>query len=156
MYNNAPENYRCPFCCVCAGVEGDFPWTKQADIIHRDETITAFIASHWRPNNKGHVIIIPNIHIENLYDMPDGLLLASHSYTRKVARALKIAYKCEGVSVRQNNEKAGDQDVWHYHVHVVPRFEEDDMYSSYHKIFLSEPTERIAFAEKLKAALSHE
>ncbi|BCM91903.1 protein hit [Abditibacteriota bacterium] len=154
VYNNEPENYRCPFCCIVEGVEGEFPLTKQADVIYRDEVITAFIASHWRPDNKGHVIVIPNAHIENLYDMPDDLLAAVHSYARRVARALKIAYGCEGVSVRQNNEGAGDQDVWHYHVHVVPRFEGDNMYQSYQKIFLSDPAERIVMAEKVRAALS--
>ena len=48
--------------------------------------------------------------------------------TQRVAIAMKAAFKCEGVSTRQHNESAGNQDMWHYHVHVTPRFKDDDFY----------------------------
>lgn len=153
MSRNAPTNYKCPFCCIVGGIEGDFPFTKQADVIYRDEIITSFISSHWRANNRGSVLVIPNTHIENLYEMPDNLLLAVHSFSRRVACALKIAYGCDGVSIRQNNESAGDQDVWHYHLHVVPRYTGDDFHTGDYRLFLSAPEERALFAKKVRAAL---
>jgi histidine triad (HIT) family protein len=52
-----------------------------------------------------------------------------HALTRLAALALKAVYVCEGVSTRQHNEPAGGQDVWHYHVHVTPRFEGDNFYT---------------------------
>ena len=57
MHNHEPENYRCPLCYIVQGREEEnFPHTKQADIIYKDETLTAFIASLWWPKNKGHVL----------------------------------------------------------------------------------------------------
>jgi len=43
---------------------------------------------------------------------------------------MKQAWKCDGVSTRQHNEPAGNQDVWHYHMHVFPRWDNDDLYGS--------------------------
>ncbi len=153
MHNHRPSDYICPFCRVVAGIEDDLAYTRQADVVHRDDVITAFISSHWRPNNRGHVLIVPNVHVENLYDMPDDLLLAVHSYSKTVARALKEVYHCDGVSVRQHNEPAGDQDVWHYHLHVFPRYVDDHLYLSHNQLYLSDPSERAAFAGRLRQDL---
>ena len=49
---------------------------------------------------------------------------------RDTALALKTAFDCDGVSTRQHNEPAGNQDVWHYHLHVFPRFTDDGLYAS--------------------------
>jgi histidine triad (HIT) family protein len=53
-----------------------------------------------------------------------------HRIARAVALTLKAVYDCDGISTRQHNEPAGGQDVWHYHVHVTPRFMDDDFYKS--------------------------
>ena len=71
MYNHAPENYICPFCLVAEGNIKELNETirsnlSESDIIYRDEWITAFIPHGWWDNNKGHVIIIPNKHFENI------------------------------------------------------------------------------------------
>ncbi len=150
MFNHEPDNYRCPFCAVVNGEEGDFPYTKQADIVYRDADLTALIASHWWPNNLGHIIIIPNQHIENLYDLSDSLGAKIVTLSKRVAVALKETYQCDGVSTRQHNEPAGDQDVWHYHLHVFPRYENDNLYTTHDQKRKSEPEERIPYAEKLR------
>jgi len=151
MHTNAPEGYLCPLCCIAQGIEReDFPYTKQQDIFYQDTQLTAFVSSHWWPNNRGHVIIIPNRHTENLYDMPDEELAAIHSLSRTIALAFKETYGCDGVSTRQHNEPAGDQDVWHYHLHVFPRYLDDQLYIRNAEKFLSHPAERLAYAEKLR------
>jgi len=66
MYNHEPENYICPFCLIAQGIENEHVLTRQADVISRNEYVTAFIGAGWWRNNKGHVIIIPNKHIENI------------------------------------------------------------------------------------------
>src|SRR5690606_11711679 len=86
------------------------------------------VASHWWPNNPGHVIIIPNEHFENLYSLPDDALYEIHRIEKMVAQAFKESYRCDGVSSRQHNEPAGNQDVWHYHLHVFPRYKNDNLY----------------------------
>ncbi|MCM3730302.1 hypothetical protein M3196_01295 [Fictibacillus nanhaiensis] len=63
MYKHMPSNYTCPFCLAVKGKEDQenkLVQTKQKDIIYKDDYVTAFIATLWWPNNKGHVIIIPN------------------------------------------------------------------------------------------------
>nr|AKQ04966.1 histidine triad (HIT) protein, Hit-like protein involved in cell-cycle regulation [uncultured Microgenomates bacterium Rifle_16ft_4_minimus_954] len=154
MFNHAPKNYRCPLCAIRDGIEGDFPYSKQADIFFKDEFITAIIASHWWPTNKGHVLIFPNEHVENIYDISDELLSRVHSFAKKVAIAMKELYRCGGITVRQNNEQPGDQDVWHFHLHVFPRYTGDSIDQTSGLRQLSEPEKRVPYSEKLKRYFS--
>jgi len=122
MYNHAPDDYVCPFCLLVRDAENGHVHTGRADIVYHDDVVTAFIGSHQWPNNQGHVIIIPNEHFENIYDLPIHLATKVHELARAVALAMKAAYSCDGTSTRQHNEPAGNQDVWHYHLHVFPRY----------------------------------
>ena len=94
-----------------------------------DDTIT-FVSPKWWQNNPGAVLVVPTRHVENLYDVPDELALPLLRATRRAALAVRAAYEAAGTSTRQHNEPAGNQDVWHYHVHVFPRFPGDDLYRS--------------------------
>ena len=148
MYNHAPPNYICPFCLIVNGIENEHVYTKQDDIIYKDEFITAFISAGWWKNNKGHVIIIPNNHFENIYDLPNNISAKIHAFEKKVAIALKKVYMCDGVSSRQHNEPRGSQDVWHFHLHVFPRYRNDMLYQTDPE--MSHPSERLEYAEKLR------
>ena len=150
MYNHEPKNYQCPFCKIVKGVEDKYVSTKQDDIFFKDKYITAFISSHWWPNNKGHVVIIPNKHIENIYSLPNSLSHKIHDFEKQIAIALKKIYKCDAVSSRQHNEPDGDQDVWHYHLHVFPRYKNDKLYLSNSKKYLTDEKQRLPFSSKLK------
>ena len=148
MYNHAPRGYVCPFCLVAAGAENEHVITLRDDVVYRDEDITAFVpAGCWR-NNKGHVLIIPNLHYENIYDLPLDLSAKIHAFEREVAIAFKKVYNCDGVSSRQHNEPFGMQDVWHYHLHVFPRYEGDELYKTDREAFPAE--ERRGYAERLR------
>jgi len=148
LFNHAPEDYVCPFCLIAAGVENEHVLTKQSDVIYRDEFITAFVSAGWWENNKGHVIIIPNRHFENLYDLPPDYSAEIHSFEKQIAVAFKRVYKCDGVSSRQRNEPAGNQDVWHYHLHVFPRYAGDNLYCMERRPTTAE--ERAPYAKLLK------
>lgn len=148
MFNHEPKDYKCPLCEVASGKDREK--TQQSDIVYRDEFITAFIAAKWWPNNPGHVIIISNNHFENLYDIPEDLLSKIYSFSKKVAIALKKTYKCDATSTRQHNEPAGNQDVWHFHVHVYPRYENDQLYQLHEEKRWTESKEREPYASKLK------
>lgn len=150
MHNHEPENYICPFCLLVQGIENEKVKSKQDDIVYKDKFITALIASHWWPNNSGHVIIVPNEHFENIYDISEELLVKIHQLEKKMAIAIKETYKCDGVSSRQHNESAGGQDVWHYHLHIFPRYENDKLYENISNKILSNPKERKGYADKLK------
>jgi histidine triad (HIT) family protein len=151
MFNHAPDDYVCPFCRLIGGGEDGRQINTQADIVRRDELATAFVNPRWWPNNQGHVLVVPNAHHENLYDLPARYGHAVHDLVRAVAVAIRQAYGCDGTSVRQHNEPSGGQDAWHYHVHVFPRYAGDDLYASlpYPEFVTAE--QRRPYADKLRA-----
>ena len=126
MHNHAPDDYICPFCLLVQGVENEHVLSLQEDIIYQDEYVVAIVCSHQWPNNPGNVLVIPSEHYENIYDLPVRLAAKVHEVAKAVSLAMKAAYRCDGVSTRQHNEPAGNQDVWHYHMHVTPRYQGDD------------------------------
>ncbi len=130
MHSHAPDDYICPFCLLARGIENEHVYSVQSDIIYQDEIVTAFVSSHQFPKNAGNVLVMPNQHFENIYEFPAALATDLHRVVRAVALAQKAAFACEGVSTRQHNEPAGSQDVWHYHVHVTPRYKGDGLYAS--------------------------
>ena len=128
MHNHEPEGYICPFCRLIRGEEG--PRNSPRDIVYRNTYITAFISPRWWPNNAGYVLIVPNQHFENIYDLPSEYGHAVHDAAHEIALAFKAIYDCDGITTRQHNEPSGNQDVWHYHLHVFPRYKDDNFYQS--------------------------
>lgn len=125
MISHAPAGYRCPFCRDINDGISDYP----LEIVHQNDDVFVKVNPKWWPNNPGAVLVIPNRHYENIYDLPDELALPIHRAARAAAIAMKEAFACDGVSTRQHNEPAGLQDVWHYHLHVFPRWHNDDLYA---------------------------
>ena len=103
---------------------------KLSDVIYSSESVTAFLALGRWPNNPVDVLVVPNDHFENIFDLPLEYVPDIHKVTHVVASSLKSIYNCDGISTRQHNEQAGDQDIWHYHVHITPRFTNDNFYCS--------------------------
>jgi histidine triad (HIT) family protein len=154
MYRHAPSDYICPFCLVVAGVENEHVYTKQRDIVYRNHQATAFIAAGWWPNNPGHVLIIPNRHVENIFELSAEAAAAIHLAAQQIAFALKATYNCDGISTRQHNEPDGGQDVWHYHLHLFPRYTDDRLYELIAQRRRTAPEERVVYAERLRSWLS--
>ena len=124
----------------------------QTDIFYQDDAVAALIGSHQWPKNAGHALIVPNQHFENIYELPVELGCKVFSVTQQTAFAMKEVYGYDGISTRQHNGPTGNQDVWHYHLHVFPRYESDNLY-------LSEQVEmpikqRAQFAQKLNRYFS--
>lgn len=152
MHNHAPAGYRCPFCLLARGeAEG---MNRQDDVFYRDPLVTAFVAPLWWPQNAGHVLIIPNEHFEHIYDLPRRYAHRVQDVAQMVAIGFKEVYGCEGVSTRQHNEPAGNQDVWHYHLHVFPRSTGDDLYRSRRSSEIAPPEQRADYAFRLRSFLA--
>ena len=150
MFNHQPPDYTCPFCNLLAGKENEYDRTE--DIVFQNKFVTASIAPKWWINNPGHVLVMPNKHYENLYDIPEDILAEAYKMAKKVAIAIRSTYEdCEGVSTRQHNEPAGGQDVWHLHIHVFPRYSHDDLYKNDDFKDFHESDERKVYADKLRA-----
>lgn len=153
MYNHATATYSCPICVAIEGVENASTWIKQADIFYRDEFVLGFISSKAIKGNDGHPLVVPIKHFENLYDLPDEYGSAVFGLAKRVALALKKTRQCEGVTLVQNNEPSGDQHAFHYHLHVIPRFEHDHFHEELWKTEILDPSVRINHAQALKEAL---
>lgn len=141
----------CPFCAVVAGRETER--NAQADVVFCDDRTTALISPKWWAAAPGHVIVVPNAHVENVYEIDDGLLAAVYQTAKRIASVLPQSHGCEGTSMRQHNEPGGGQDVWHFHVHVFPRSGEDGLYERNGETRWASKAERASVAERVRAAL---
>jgi histidine triad (HIT) family protein len=148
MYHHAPPDYVCPFCLLIQGKESMESPLKLTDIVFQNADVTAFIATRKYPNNQGHVLIIPNGHYENIYDLPLDLSLKIQTSSKDIASAMKSEYQCDGILLQQHNEPAGDQHIWHYHLHVIPRYHGDDFHNAQKLPF--EAAERAKYAQRLR------
>jgi histidine triad (HIT) family protein len=104
-------------CIFCKIVKKQAP----ASIIYEDETVIVFLDI--RPLNEGHTLVIPKKHYVDIFDIPENQLSQVHKVAQQVSVAVKKATKADGISIIQQNGKAAAQDIFHLHVHVVPRFE---------------------------------
>ena len=77
------------------------------------------------PATKGHALILPKDHYANLYELPEEVAAEALKLAKKVALKMKERLHCDGVNLVQNNEEAAGQTVFHFHMHVIPRFKED-------------------------------
>ena len=149
MHSHAPENYDCPFCRLVRGLKTNE--SSQDDVVYRDDDVLAFVSAGWWLNNPAHVLVVPNVHYENIFELPAELGTPIQRVAREIAIAFKETYGCDGVSARQHNEPAGNQDVWHYHLHVFPRYTDDHLYLQWWRP--STPEERYPYAVKLREFL---
>ena len=101
------------------------------------------------PATKGHALILPKSHCRNLLDLPDETASEVMKMAKKVALKMKDRLHCDGVNLVQNNEEAAGQTVFHFHMHVIPRFKDDGQVIGWKP---GQPTaeELDAIAEELK------
>ena len=151
MHTHEPEGYDCPFCRLQRGVHNEH--NRPEDVVGVTEHAYARIAPRWWPANHGAALVVPRTHHENLYDLPADIGHAVWDLTQRVAVAMRETYDCAGISTRQHNEPAGGQDVWHLHVHVFPRREDDRLYERHREHRWASPEERRPYADRLAAAL---
>ena len=108
-------------CVFCKIVAGQIPSTR----VFEDEHTLAFM--DLGQVNPGHVLVAVKKHAENIYELDDVQAAAVAKANTRVARAIREAFKPEGLSVYQANGKAAGQTVLHYHVHLLPRHAGDGM-----------------------------
>jgi histidine triad (HIT) family protein len=104
-------------CIFCKIIRKYAPST----IIYENESVIAFLDI--RPLNMGHTLVVPLKHYVDIFDIPKDTLGQVHIVSKQIAPAIKAATEADGISVIQQNGKAAGQDIFHLHVHVVPRFE---------------------------------
>jgi histidine triad (HIT) family protein len=148
-----PDDYDCPFCRIQRGIHDEH--NQPGDVVAVTDLAYARVAPKWWPDNPGAALVIPRCHHENLYAIPSEVGHAVWDLTQQVAVAMRTAYDCEGISTRQHNEPAGNQDVWHLHVHVFPRRADDRLYEQHRSTRWVTAAEREPYADRLAAGLGH-
>jgi len=103
-------------CIFCQIVTGKIP----AEKIYEDDYCYAFLDAH--PNTKGHTLVIPKDHVENIYGIADEALCRVMISVKKIALALKNGLEADGINIAMNNEAPAGQIIFHAHVHVIPRY----------------------------------
>jgi histidine triad (HIT) family protein len=109
-------------CIFCKIVAGELPSTR----IHEDERTITILDIF--PATRGHALVIPRAHAADIRDMPDGDLGHCALVSRYIAdRAMRGRLQADGVTIMQSNCPAAWQTVFHYHVHVIPRYQGDPL-----------------------------
>ena len=105
------------------------------------------------PTNLGHTLVVPKKHYENLFDIPDVELGILGIRVKKVAYAVKIAMKADGVNISMNNGSAAGQIVPHAHIHIMPRYTDDGFRHWQGRRGYRDESEKTETAAKIKSAL---
>jgi histidine triad (HIT) family protein len=108
-------------CLFCGIVSGDVP----AEIIDSDERTVAFMDIN--PATRGHALVVPREHADNLLDVSDEDLEATFLAARRLARRIDDALEPDGFNIINSCGSAAWQTVFHFHVHVIPRYEDDPL-----------------------------
>ena len=95
----------------------------ETNIIYEDDDFTVILDAG--PATKGHALILPKEHHANLYEMPDELLSKAAVLAKKVVTALTEKLHPQGYNIVQNNGETAGQTVFHFHIHLIPRYSDD-------------------------------
>ncbi|MBV9789880.1 MAG: HIT family protein [Chloroflexi bacterium] len=106
-------------CIFCRIIAGDIPSHK----VYEDDATLAFLDIN--PASQGHAVVIPKEHAADLFSLSPDALAATAKATQTVARLLQRGVHPEGINILQNNGPSAGQSVFHYHVHVIPRWSGD-------------------------------
>lgn len=108
-------------CIFCKIANGQIPTVT----VYEDELFRAIMDI--APAKKGHVIILPKNHFANLFEIDEETGSKAMLVASKVAAAMKKGLQCDGVNVLQNNGEAAWQTVFHLHIHIIPRYDGDNL-----------------------------
>ena len=107
-------------CIFCKIVAGEIPSYK----IYEDDNVLAFLDI--TQGTKGHTLIIPKKHIKNVYDLDEETIVNVFKVVPKIAKALKKSFSPIGLNIINNNDQPL-QSVFHFHIHLIPRYKDDGM-----------------------------
>ena len=112
------RNENCIFCKI---LNGDIPSTK----LYEDENFAIILDVG--PASFGHALVLPKDHYANLFEMPEELLAKLMSLAKVWGEKIVKALGADGMNLVQNNGLAAGQTVFHYHLHMIPRYEGDNV-----------------------------
>ena len=108
----------CIFCKIAAG---EIPSTT----LYEDQDFRVIL--DLGPASKGHALILPKEHYANIYEIPDELAAKAIILAKKMAGIMTRALNCDVFNIVQNNGEPAGQTVFHFHMHLIPRYEDDQV-----------------------------
>ncbi|MEC9491268.1 HIT family protein [Flexistipes sp.] len=135
-------------CLFCKMKEGEIPCQR----VYEDDDFFAILDIN--PINYGHTLLIPKKHFNNILDAPEDVGEKTYPVAQKIAKGIKQALKCDGINIIQNVEEAGGQEVFHSHLHIVPRFKDDNIRFSMKKKKYASDDDMCKFAKKIADVLN--
>jgi histidine triad (HIT) family protein len=108
-------------CIFCKILAGELP----AEIVQEDEHTVAFMDVN--PWTRGHALVIPREHSPDLLEIPDEDLARTGAAAKRLAQRMKERLGCDGVNLLNSCGQAAWQTVFHFHLHVIPRYEDDPL-----------------------------
>jgi histidine triad (HIT) family protein len=108
-------------CLFCKIVAGELPSTR----VYEDERVVAILDIF--PATRGHALVIPRAHAADIHELPGDDLAAAAAAAKHLAGRAMRGLRADGVTIMQSNGAAAWQTVFHYHVHVIPRYEGDPL-----------------------------
>ncbi len=133
-------------CIFCKIAEGDIP----SATLYEDEDFRVIL--DLGPASKGHALILPKGHYANIYEISDEMAAKAMVLAKKMATAMTQALGCGGFNIVQNNGELAGQTVFHFHMHLIPRYENDQVGLTWKPGTLDEMT-KAEIVEKVKAQL---
>lgn len=130
-------------CIFCKLANGEIPTSTLCE----DEDFRVIL--DMSPASKGHALIIPKEHYANLYELPDETAAKALILAKKMITKLTKVLECDGYNIVQNNGEAAGQTVFHFHVHLIPRYKDDQVGLGWKMGELSD-ADRDEILEKLK------
>ena len=106
----------CIFCKIAAG---EIP----SKTLYEDEQFRVIL--DLGPASKEHALILPKEHYENIYEIPDETAAAAMKLAKKMAGVMTEKLNCDGFNIVQNNGVVAGQTVFHFHMHLIPRYKDD-------------------------------
>lgn len=106
-------------CIFCKLANGVIPTNS----IYEDEDFNVILDA--APATKGHALILPKEHADNLYELPDETAAKAMVLAKKLAKNMTDKLNCAGFNLVQNNGTVAGQTVFHFHLHLIPRYEDD-------------------------------
>jgi len=106
-------------CIFCKLANGEIPTAK----LYEDDDFAVILDA--APATKGHALIIPKAHYANIHELPDELVSKAFILAKKTGTRLQNAMEADGLNIMQNNGVAAGQTVFHFHIHLIPRWTDD-------------------------------
>ena len=106
-------------CIFCKIANGEIP----SATLYEDEDFRVIL--DLGPATKGHALILPKNHFANLFEIPEDMDAKAFIHAKKIAKKMKDVFVCDGVNIVQNNGVAAGQTVFHFHMHIIPRYKND-------------------------------